>query len=64
MQECAIVQQLNREKQLNAPETSSVMSNVFAVLFPGGPAVNSLLATAYISGPPSMSHLINYTLCS
>ncbi|KAL0637966.1 hypothetical protein Q9L58_003044 [Maublancomyces gigas] len=53
LQECPIVQQLNREKHINAPETSSVMSNVFAVLFPAGPAVNSLLATAYISGPPN-----------
>lgn len=30
------------------------MSRVFAILFPGTPAVNSLLATLYISGPPNL----------
>ena len=29
------------------------MSRIFAVLFPGSPAVNALLATLYISGPPN-----------
>lgn len=29
------------------------MTKLFEVLFPGSPAVNSLLATAYISGPPN-----------
>lgn len=28
-------------------------SQIFAVLFPGSPAVNALLATLYISGPPN-----------
>jgi len=28
-------------------------SRLFAVLFPGSPAVNALLATLYISGPPN-----------
>jgi zinc transporter 7 len=28
-------------------------SRIFAVLFPGTPAVNALLATLYISGPPN-----------
>jgi zinc transporter 7 len=28
-------------------------SRIFAVLFPGSPAVNALLATLYISGPPN-----------
>lgn len=53
------MQQLNHERQTNAPETSSAMNKVFAVLFPAGPAVNSLLATAYISGPPSTSRPLN-----
>lgn len=35
------------------PTTSSLSSQVFAVLFPGSPAVNALLATLYISGPPN-----------
>jgi zinc transporter 7 len=30
-----------------------VTSKIFAVLFPGSPAVNALLATLYISGPPN-----------
>jgi zinc transporter 7 len=29
------------------------VSRIFAVLFPGSPAVNALLATLYISGPPN-----------
>ncbi|RPA89816.1 Zinc/iron permease [Choiromyces venosus 120613-1] len=53
LQECPLVQKLNHERLANSPETSSVMKRIFAVLFPAGPAVNSLLATAYISGPPN-----------
>jgi zinc transporter 7 len=30
-----------------------MMSRVFAILFPGSPAVNAILATVYISGPPN-----------
>lgn len=55
---CPIVQDLNRHKLLIAPQTSSLASRTFAVLFPGGPAVNALLATLYISGPPSKSKAI------
>jgi zinc transporter 7 len=53
LQECAFVQDLNAARVAAAPETSSLMKRVFAFVFPAGPAVNSLLATAYISGPPS-----------
>jgi zinc transporter 7 len=53
LQECPFVQDLNAARLAAEPETSSLMKRVFAVLFPAGPAVNSLLATAYISGPPS-----------
>ncbi|KAG0635594.1 ZIP zinc transporter-domain-containing protein [Tuber brumale] len=53
LQECPLVQKLNHERLVNSPETSSLMKRVFAILFPAGPAVNSLLATAYISGPPN-----------
>lgn len=35
------------------PETASLTARIFAVLFPSSPAVNSLLATLYISGPPN-----------
>jgi solute carrier family 39 (zinc transporter), member 7 len=32
---------------------SSTISRIFAILFPGSPAVNALLGTLYISGPPN-----------
>jgi zinc transporter 7 len=47
------VQALNEHKVANSPTTSSLSSKIFAVLFPGTPAVNALLATLYISGPPN-----------
>ena len=55
LQECPFVQDLNAQRHAALPETSSLMKRIFAILFPAGPAVNSLLATAYISGPPSNS---------
>ncbi|CAE7033068.1 divalent heavy-metal cations transporter [Pyrenophora teres f. teres] len=53
IQECPLVQALNQHKVASSPTTSSVTSQIFAFLFPGSPAVNSLLATLYISGPPN-----------
>jgi len=47
------VQALNRHKITSNPPTSSLTSQIFAFLFPGSPAVNALLATLYISGPPN-----------
>jgi zinc transporter 7 len=47
------VQALNQHKVTANPTTSSVTSQIFAFLFPGSPAVNALLATLYISGPPN-----------
>jgi zinc transporter 7 len=47
------VQALNQHKVASAPTTSSLSSQIFAFLFPGSPAVNALLATLYISGPPN-----------
>ena len=47
------MKELNREKQGLGIEASSLVSKIFAVLFPGSPAINALLATLYISGPPS-----------
>jgi len=47
------VQALNAHKVSTSPTTSSVTSKIFAFLFPGSPAVNALLATLYISGPPN-----------
>ncbi|KAL6861090.1 ZIP zinc transporter domain-containing protein [Trichoderma novae-zelandiae] len=54
LQTCPVVQQLNAAKRAHfeaAP--SSLTTRLFAVLFPGSPAVNALLATLYISGPPN-----------
>lgn len=44
---------LNAHKVATSPQTSTLTSRIFAVLFPGSPAVNALLATLYISGPPN-----------
>ncbi|KAH3978892.1 hypothetical protein HBH70_095500 [Parastagonospora nodorum] len=53
LQECPLVQALNQHKITANPPTSSLTSQIFAFLFPGSPAVNALLATLYISGPPN-----------
>ncbi|KAF2788929.1 ZIP zinc transporter-like protein [Melanomma pulvis-pyrius CBS 109.77] len=53
LQECPLVEALNAHKVASNPTTSSLTSQIFAFLFPGTPAVNALLATLYISGPPN-----------
>ncbi|PSK60423.1 hypothetical protein B9Z65_573 [Elsinoe australis] len=53
LQSCGIVQQLNTEKLASSLQTSSFTSRIFAILFPSTPAINALLATLYISGPPN-----------
>ncbi|RVD81650.1 uncharacterized protein DFL_009503 [Arthrobotrys flagrans] len=53
LQTCEVVQELNFRKIQNAPTNESWTKQLFAILFPGSPAVNALLATAYISGPPN-----------
>ncbi|RDW74395.1 Zn(2+) transporter YKE4 [Aspergillus mulundensis] len=53
LQNCPLVESLNEHKRATSPQTTSLTSKVFSVLFPGSPAVNSLLATLYISGPPN-----------
>lgn len=53
LQECSLVQDLNNYKHATSPQTSTLTSRIFAVLFPGSPAINALLATLYISGPPN-----------
>lgn len=47
------MQELNHELLAAPDETSGLMKRAFTIMFPGSPAVNSLLATAYISGPPN-----------
>ncbi|KAH2303654.1 hypothetical protein KXV47_009468 [Aspergillus fumigatus] len=53
LQECPLVEALNEHKRATSPPTASVMARLFAILFPGSPAVNAILATVYISGPPN-----------
>ncbi|KAE8379850.1 ZIP zinc transporter [Aspergillus bertholletiae] len=53
LQNCPLVESLNEHKRATSPQTASLTSKIFAVLFPGSPAVNAILATAYISGPPN-----------
>ncbi|KAK8091173.1 hypothetical protein PG994_000678 [Apiospora phragmitis] len=53
LQQCPVVADLNAAKRAAAPTTSTLTSRLFAVLFPGSPATNALLATLYISGPPN-----------
>ncbi|KAL4817177.1 ZIP zinc transporter-domain-containing protein [Aspergillus spinulosporus] len=53
LQSCPLVESLNEHKRATSPPTTSLTSKIFSVLFPGSPAVNALLATVYISGPPN-----------
>ncbi|CAK7227410.1 hypothetical protein SCUCBS95973_006533 [Sporothrix curviconia] len=58
LQGCDVVQALGQQKLQHhgGPDgaaPSSTTAKIFAVLFPGSPAVNALLATLYISGPPN-----------
>ncbi|ORY65269.1 ZIP zinc transporter-domain-containing protein [Pseudomassariella vexata] len=53
IQLCPVVVDLNTEKLAASSDESTLISRIFSVLFPGSPAVNALLATLYISGPPN-----------
>ena len=54
LQQCSVVKQLNSRKLAAAPTEASWTSQLFAYIFPSSsPAINALLATAYISGPPN-----------
>ncbi|OJZ82830.1 hypothetical protein ASPFODRAFT_50701 [Aspergillus luchuensis CBS 106.47] len=53
LQNCPLVESLNEHKRASAPQTASLTSKIFSILFPGSPAVNAILATIYISGPPN-----------
>ncbi|KAJ6257946.1 Zinc transporter [Drechslerella dactyloides] len=53
LQSCEVVQELNLRKVVNSPTEASWTKQLFDILFPGSPAVNAILATAYISGPPN-----------
>jgi solute carrier family 39 (zinc transporter), member 7 len=47
------VQHLSAEKAAHSHDQSGLLTRLFHVLFPYGPAANALLATLYISGPPN-----------
>jgi zinc transporter 7 len=51
--QCSPVKQLSALKKEIAGDESPVMRQVFAVLFPFGPAWNSILGTFYISSVPN-----------
>ncbi|KAH6607799.1 zinc iron permease [Trichoderma cornu-damae] len=54
LQTCPVVRELNAAKLARLDTApSSLSARLFSVLFPGSPAVNALLATLYISGPPN-----------
>ncbi|KIY00519.1 uncharacterized protein Z520_04204 [Fonsecaea multimorphosa CBS 102226] len=54
VQQCAFVQTLSEAKTRANPSHASLTTQLFAILFPSSsPAINALLATAYISGPPN-----------
>ncbi|THC98371.1 hypothetical protein EYZ11_002152 [Aspergillus tanneri] len=53
LQNCPFVEGLNKHKRASSPQTTSLTSKIFSILFPGSPAVNAILATVYISGPPN-----------
>ncbi|KIW78728.1 hypothetical protein Z517_08567 [Fonsecaea pedrosoi CBS 271.37] len=54
VQQCAFVQTLSEAKAGSNPTHASLTTQLFAILFPSSsPAINALLATAYISGPPN-----------
>src|SRR6195952_4011425 len=53
-QDCPLVQSLNHHKQSTASTELSLTARLFTLLFPSAnPAINALLATLYISGPPN-----------
>ncbi len=47
------MRELGADKTAHARSTPTFAARLFTVLFPGSPAVNALLATLYISGPPN-----------
>ncbi|CAN8102308.1 unnamed protein product [Discula destructiva] len=54
LQECSVVQSLTNEKLVRLSGTPSHVARLFSILFPSAsPAINALLATLYISGPPN-----------
>ncbi|KUI68515.1 Zinc transporter SLC39A7 [Cytospora mali] len=54
LQECPIVHTLTSQKLARLSDSTSQITRLFSILFPSAsPAINALLATLYISGPPN-----------
>lgn len=51
---CMMAQKVHDEKHAASLERPTFINTIFEFLFPGSPAVNALLATLYISGPPNL----------
>ncbi|KAK9447294.1 ZIP zinc transporter-domain-containing protein [Limtongia smithiae] len=51
---CEVVKELDTLKASAQTEETGFVQQAFAVLFPFGPGLNAILATAYISGPPNL----------
>ncbi|KAK9479529.1 ZIP zinc transporter-domain-containing protein [Lipomyces japonicus] len=54
LHKCGVVQELDKIKSFSNTGESSVIEKAFGILFPFGPGLNAILATAYISGPPNL----------
>ncbi|ROW16862.1 hypothetical protein VPNG_01752 [Cytospora leucostoma] len=55
LQECPIVNALTSQKLARLSGSTSQVEHLFSILFPSAsPAINALLATLYISGPPNL----------
>ncbi|KAK9368763.1 ZIP zinc transporter-domain-containing protein [Lipomyces kononenkoae] len=54
LQNCQVVKELDTWRSSSKTTESSWIQKIFAVIFPFGPGLNALLATAYISGPPNL----------
>lgn len=54
LQDCPIVHTLTSQKLARLSGDASQINRIFSILFPSAsPAINALLATLYISGPPN-----------
>jgi ZIP Zinc transporter len=53
LEKCPVIQEMSAEKSAHYELKASSAKKIFDFLFPSTPAINSLLATAYISGPPN-----------
>ncbi|KAK9490246.1 ZIP zinc transporter-domain-containing protein [Lipomyces doorenjongii] len=54
LQNCPVVKELDTRRSSSQSNESSWIQKAFAMIFPFGPGLNALLATAYISGPPNL----------